>query len=119
MMASFLDALVLTVVGLAVVFLVLIINALVTSLLKSASREKKEIATPLPSQRMLFEQESMIGLPEAEAEAEGETLAEGEALEEVEPEVVAAIVAALHYHMLRMSKVNYGVVRRSDVRRGL
>lgn len=117
MMASFLDALVLTVVGLAVVFLVLIINALVTSLLKSASREKKEIATPLPSQRMLFEQESMIGLPEADAE--GETLAEGEALEEVEPEVVAAIVAALHYHMLRMSKVNYGVVRRSDVRRGL
>ena len=109
MMASFVDALVLTVAGLAVVFLVLIINALVTSILKFASREKKEIATPPPSQRMLFEQESMIGLPEAE----------GESLEEVEPEVVAAIVAALHYHMLRMSKVNYGVVRRSDVRRGL
>jgi len=111
MMASFLDALVLTVVGLAVVFLVLSIDALVTSLLKSASREKKEAATPMPSQRMLFEQKSMVGLPEAEEE--------GETLEEVEPEVVAAIVAALHYHMLRMSKVNYGVVRRSDVRRGL
>lgn len=109
MMASFLDALVLTVVGMAVVFLVLIINALVTSLLKSASREKKEATTPLPSQRTLFEQEPMIGLPEEE----------GETFEEVEPEVVAAIAAALHYHMLRMSRVNYGVVRRTDVRRGL
>lgn len=109
MMASFLDALVLTVVGLAVVFLVLAIDALVTSLLKSASQEKKEATTPLPSQRTLFEQEPTKGLPEAE----------GETFEEVEPEVVAAIVAALHYHMLRMSRVNYGVVRRTDVRRGL
>jgi len=110
-MASFLDALVLTVVGMAVVFLVLAIDALVTSLLKSASQEKKEATTPLPSQRTLFEQEPMKGLPEAEGE--------GETFEEVEPEVVAAIVAALHYHMLRMSRVNYGVVRRTDVRRGL
>lgn len=109
MVASFLDALVLTVVGLAVVFVVLIINALVTSLLKFASREKKEVATPLPSQKTLFEQEPMTILPEAEEET----------LKEVEPEVVAAIVAALHYHILRTSKVNYGVVRRSDVRRGL
>jgi len=54
MMASFLDALVLTVVGMAVVFLVLAIDALVTSLLKSASREKKEATTPLPSQRTLL-----------------------------------------------------------------
>jgi len=70
MMASFLDALVLTVVGLAVVFLVLAIDALVTSLLKSASQEKKEAATPLPSQRTLFEQEPMKGLPEAEGDGE-------------------------------------------------
>ena len=113
MMASFLDALVLTVVGMAVVFLVLAIDALVTSLLKSVSREKKEATTPLPSQRTLFEQEPTKGLPEAEGDGDGETL------EEVEPEVVAAIAAALHYHMLRMSRVNYGVVRRTDVRRGL
>lgn len=109
MMASFLDSLILTVVGLAVVFLVLITNALVTSLLKSFGKEKRELpAVPLPQEAYLEGEE-----PKSLTKSEAETS------EEIEPEVVAAIAAALHYHMLKMSKVNYGVVHRTDVRRGL
>lgn len=109
MMASFLDSLILTVVGLAVVFLVFTIDALVTSLLKSFGKEKKEMPAVAPPEEVQLKEEAAKSLIKPEVETS----------EEIEPEVVAAIAAALHYHMLRMSKVNYGVVHRTDVRRGL
>ncbi|WP_018963207.1 OadG family protein [Coprothermobacter platensis] len=109
MSGKLLDTLVLTVVGLCVVFLVLSIDALVTYLLRgrrsNSSEEKKDVV----------EKNANINSRELE-----ETPAvEVNSTDAIEPEIVAAITAALHYHIMRMQKTGYGVIRRTDVRRGL
>ena len=91
------DGLVLTIFGMGVVFFVLSVNALATYPLKWLGGEKGQKVSP--------DTQAVEGKPEVSA------------ADEVEPEVVAAITAALHYHFSRLSKVHYGFIRRTDVRR--
>ncbi|NPV88796.1 OadG family protein [Coprothermobacteraceae bacterium] len=93
------EGLVLTVIGMGVVFFVLSIDAMATYPLKwlggESKRAKEQISEPA-SERV---------------EVAGP--------EEVDPEIVAAITAAIHYHLARLSKSRYGMIHRADVRRGL
>jgi sodium pump decarboxylase gamma subunit len=106
MMIRLLDSLILTVVGFGVVFLVLAVAAGLTALLKNLNSQ--------PNQKNI---DGSAHLKENMLIEENE-ITESEVEEQIDPEVVTAIVAAIHYHLSRMRRPDYGVVRRTDVRRG-